>query len=158
MSNRDKTSVLPHCLRCPNELHCCSRASTIVVMPDEVDKIVQRTGRSDLLKAETSTLFTIVKIPGEPCPFLSQDRLCSIYDIRPRDCRSWPLTFNREANGYVLDMGCPAAQRGCLSEQFLTASRVVLSSIESPLRHTFVELVHRDGLPLVAIEQAEEAP
>ena len=31
-----------------------------------------------------------------PCPFLGEDNLCSIYDIRPKACREFPHTDRKE--------------------------------------------------------------
>jgi len=47
-----------------------------------------------------------------PCPFLSDDNRCGIYDIRPLDCRSFPLipAFDLEGDiGFRVDGECPSA-------------------------------------------------
>lgn len=31
-----------------------------------------------------------------PCPFLGEDNLCSIYDIRPKACREFPHTDRKK--------------------------------------------------------------
>jgi hypothetical protein len=103
------------------------------------------------LQKEDNGLFTIVKKSGEACPFLTANGLCGIYDIRPIDCRSWPLTLNREAleeESYLVDAECPATQKSGLSEDFIQASKLVLGRIEPASRNSFVQLVHRDNLPL----------
>lgn len=30
--------------------------------------------------------------PKQPCPFLGEDNYCSIYEVRPSDCRRFPYT------------------------------------------------------------------
>jgi uncharacterized protein len=51
-----------------------------------------------------------------PCHFLGKDNLCTIYEIRPRDCRGFPHTHNRNfANSTTVNIQnleyCPATFR-----------------------------------------------
>jgi Fe-S-cluster containining protein len=151
-STEDPNSLHEFCSVCPKTTHCCFRASTIVVLPKEAETISQRTMSSELLQKEEDGLFTIVKKSGEACPFLTANGLCGIYDIRPIDCRSWPLTLNKELKPekYVMDAACLAVQNGGLSRDFIQASKIVLSHIEPTSRNSFIRLVHRDNLPLKA--------
>lgn len=146
-ARRDPNSLYFHCRICPKENHCCYRAPTIVVLPEEAKLLVERTGRADLLIDEGDGFFSIKKEPGEPCPFLTEERLCGVYDIRPIDCRSWPLTLNATANPQeqlLEDLDCPPVQQRALSKGFEKASQVILSKIPEKYRRRFVELVHRD--------------
>jgi len=143
----DPNSLYVHCRVCPKENHCCYRAPTIVVLPQEAKLLIERTGRPDLLIAEGDGFFSIKKAPGEPCPFLTEERLCGVYHIRPIDCRSWPLTLNISANPeeqLLEDLGCPPVQQRALSKGFEKASQVILSKIPEKYRRKFTELVHRD--------------
>jgi Fe-S-cluster containining protein len=120
---------------------------TIVVLPKEAEKIIERTGRRDLLQQEERGLFTIKKEKNRGCPFLNSGRLCSIYDIRPTDCRSWPLTMDLNANPrgtYLVDVACPPAQSAHLEKSFCDAARKSLNAIPVKLRRSFVNLVYRD--------------
>ncbi len=135
---------------------------TIVVLPQEAEKIIARTGRADLLQQEEAGLFTVKKEKGRPCPFLTPDRLCGIYDIRPTDCRSWPLTMDKTANplgGYLVDADCPAAENAHLEKKFCDAARNSLNEIPADLRQTFVKLVYRDfnTLPLQQYQNGSKA-
>lgn len=153
----EPTSLYQHCKTCIEDRHCCFRASTIVVLPGEAEKIIEETGRADLLQEEENGLFTIVKELGKPCPFLSPGRLCTIYPYRPVDCKSWPLTLDDpESAGYVVDLGCPAAEASALDSRFIAAAVDMLSAIDPAKRSTFVKLVHRDPLPLQSIELSAE--
>ena len=151
----DLTSLYDSCKVCPKSSHCCYRASTIVVLPNEAKMIIERVGSNEYLNTEANGIFTISKKAGEACPFLTVDGLCGIYDIRPTDCRSWPITFDRASarHQYVCDMGCPAVQENTLQSEFVEAAQRVLQQIDSNLRSCFVELVHRDALPLVPLRR-----
>lgn len=143
----DDNSLYSHCRNCPKETHCCYRAPTIVVLPNEAAKLIERTKRPDLFVPEEGGLYSIKKTTGSPCPFLTKDNLCGVYDIRPIDCRSWPLTLNlaTETKGDLLeDADCPAVQNGALTARFVQAARKTLSKIPVLLRSFFVKLVHRD--------------
>jgi Fe-S-cluster containining protein len=143
----DPNSLYFHCRICPKENHCCYRAPTIVVLPEEAKLLLERTGRPDLLIDEGDGFFSIKKAPGEPCPFLTEERLCGVYGIWPIDCRSWPLTLNVAANPQeqlVEDLGCPPVQQRQLSRGFEQAAQLILSKIPEKYRKKFVSLVHRD--------------
>jgi Fe-S-cluster containining protein len=116
-------------------------------LPEEAKLLIERTGRPELLIDEGEGFFSIKKAPGAPCPFLTEERLCGVYDIRPIDCRSWPLTLNATASPQeqlLEDLDCPPVQQRALSKGFEKASQVILSTIPEKHRERFVELVHRD--------------
>lgn len=35
--------------------------------------------------------FTILRMDAPQCPFLTEDRRCSIYPVRPKQCATWPF-------------------------------------------------------------------
>lgn len=77
------------CRHCAN---CCKVVSPLL-QPDECDRLADHLGlpteqfiRDHLVKAENEDGYLFK--PG-PCPFLSDDS-CTIYAIRPKDCRSYP--------------------------------------------------------------------
>lgn len=150
----DKNCLYEFCKSCSKDRHCCFRASTIVVLPDEASRIIERTGRKDYLLDESDGLLTILKL-RDRCPFLTAERLCGIYDIRPIDCRSWPITLSlcpelSKDIKYIIDMGCPAAQQNALSNEFISAAKQILGKIDLSIRLNFIKLVYRDqySLPL----------
>jgi Fe-S-cluster containining protein len=143
----DPNSLYFHCRICPKENHCCYRAPTIVVLPEEAKVLIERTQRPDLLVEEGDGFFSIKKDAGDPCPFLTHENLCGVYAIRPIDCRSWPLTLNTAANPQeqlIEDVGCPPVQQNKLTSGFEKAAQAILSKIPAKYRRTFVALVHRD--------------
>lgn len=147
VAKHDPNSLYHFCRTCPTTRHCCFRAATIIALPHEAEQIIARTGRADLLLQEEKGFFTIEKEIGRPCPFLTPDRLCGIYEIRPTDCRSWPLTMDKTADpfgDYLVDANCQAAENAHLEERFCIAARNSLERIPAHLRQTFVKLVYRD--------------
>jgi Fe-S-cluster containining protein len=161
VARHDPSSLYHICRSCPPKRHCCFRAATIVVLPEEAVRIVARTGAPDLLNREDDGLYTIKKVQGLACPFLTPDRLCGIYDIRPTDCHSWPLTMDKSANphgNYLVDADCPAADNAHLEKKFCKAARRSLEHIPANLRQTFVKLVYRDFhiLPLQPYQDKHE--
>ena len=85
------------CLQCAN---CCKTLSPIVKTPD-IERIA-----SHLRLKQSDFINRYVKIDEDgdyvfnstPCPFLAEDNYCSIYDVRPRDCRDYPHT---QKQGFV---------------------------------------------------------
>ncbi|MEQ8927857.1 MAG: YkgJ family cysteine cluster protein [Fulvivirga sp.] len=50
---------------------------------------------------------------GSPCPFLTEDNFCSVYEIRPKACRDYPHTNRKKMSGilhltYKNTLVCPA--------------------------------------------------
>ncbi len=142
----DPNSLYHVCKSCPKSNHCCHRATTIVALPHEAQTIIEHTGRRDLLIAQSSGLYTIRKEIGKPCPFLTPTGLCSIYEIRPTDCRSWPITLAKKINGaqYSVDSVCPAVARNELSATFLHAATDALGRVHPEMQKEYISLVHRD--------------
>jgi len=79
------------CLDCAN---CCSSLPVLLTQKDS-----QRLAKTLQLKtAEFETLYTTQDEDGDtvlkesPCPFLLQNKHCSIYENRPLACRDFPHT------------------------------------------------------------------
>ena len=78
---------------------CCTGAPGFVwVSEEEIAAIAEALGEPDLEKFEQ--LFvrqvkdrkSLVEFPNGDCVFFdSQRRLCRVYDVRPRQCRTWPF-------------------------------------------------------------------
>ncbi|MCE7736116.1 MAG: YkgJ family cysteine cluster protein [Candidatus Heimdallarchaeota archaeon] len=52
---------------------------------------------------------------GEPCMYLGEDKQCTIYDIRPTICRTYPILWQEPEDSndlqYFLDIACPLTYR-----------------------------------------------
>lgn len=151
----DLDSISDHCATCPSSKHCCYRAKTIVVLRDEVERIIDATRRPEVLEKQCDDVYIIKKDAGQPCPFLTPHGTCGIYDIRPRDCRTWPITHaDPPRHGhYSADSNCPAVAADVLPSEFLEHAIKTLWSIPKPMRAKYAQLVHRDEavLPLKAV-------
>jgi Fe-S-cluster containining protein len=100
------------CTRCAN---CCKTMDT-KVRPADAQRIAGHLG------IETDEFIEKYlaedddgdrKFRQKPCPFLGEDNLCSIYEVRPTDCREYPHT---DKEGFVFRtmghannaLNCPA--------------------------------------------------
>jgi uncharacterized protein len=106
------------CTRCG---HCCTGAPGYVwVNEEEVADIARHLGQTP---AEVEALFTRVvgrrrslrERPNGECIFYDQQAGCTIYPVRPRQCRTWPFW---ESNVVTPDAWertceiCPGSGRG----------------------------------------------
>jgi len=104
-----------NCLSCAN---CCKTTSPIVTDRD-IDRIAKH------LKLKPSALVAqYLRVDEDqdyvfktaPCPFLEPDNRCSIYDVRPTACRTYPHTDRKKFQQlteltYKNSFICPAVQR-----------------------------------------------
>jgi len=79
------------CTKCAN---CCKTYSPRFKTPD-----IKRIAKNLKMKEGTfiETYLTLDNegdyvVKSTPCPFLGDDNLCTIYDIRPSDCHRFPYT------------------------------------------------------------------
>ena len=79
------------CLQCAN---CCKNYSPRFKTPD-----IKRISKSlKLRESELIDRYLYLDSDGDyvvktkPCPFLGTDNACSIYEVRPSDCRRFPYT------------------------------------------------------------------
>ncbi|MBB6459213.1 YkgJ family cysteine cluster protein [Flammeovirga kamogawensis] len=85
------------CLSCAN---CCKTISPVVTATD-----VRRIAKHLRIK-ETEVLSEYMSVDSDgdyvmnrqPCPFLEDNNECSIYDVRPKACKEYPLTQNKGFN------------------------------------------------------------
>jgi Fe-S-cluster containining protein len=86
------------CTRCAN---CCKTAAVSLDDAD-IDRIATHLGISrDKLIAAYLAAYPVegrYHMATMPCPFLGSDDRCTIYDVRPEICRSYP---NTECDGFA---------------------------------------------------------
>ena len=79
------------CLQCAN---CCKNYSPRFKTPD----IKRISKHLKMRESDFIEKYLVVDEDGDfvanvkPCPFLASDNFCSIYEIRPSDCRRFPYT------------------------------------------------------------------
>ena len=89
----ESVSAAIDCTACGN----CCRTLQIVVHSQDIARLAKRlemtiaafTERYVGVADDGSTYFS----QGPPCPFLSPDGPCTVYEDRPRACQKYPLTF-----------------------------------------------------------------
>lgn len=109
------------CTQCGN---CCTGPPGYVfVTPTEVGKIAEFLGRADGALKPTElrrvgARLSLTERRNGDCHFLKSDngkRICSIYPVRPLQCRSWPFwDSNLESPADWADAGrtCPGIDHG----------------------------------------------
>lgn len=151
----DNKSSISQCESCPKNINCCTRSDNIVVFPYEREIIISNTGREDCFKLDVeSGLFLINHENGSPCPFLTSDFRCGIYELRPLDCKTWPITLDIKTKSYVADTACPAYQEG-LSDSFLLNAKKMLEGIHPDYIKAFSELAVA-GFNLLSISKIKK--
>jgi Fe-S-cluster containining protein len=126
--------IFPFCKACPR--NCCY-IGAVNVLPGEYRQIVERTGREDVFKPHND-YYIIDKKKGEPCPFLGRDGVtCTIQDIKPADCKVWPLYFDErgEPEHNLISPACPA--HAFLPENYIQTLRNDLREIPENLREDY---------------------
>jgi uncharacterized protein len=103
-------------IQCTECAHCCLALGPRLNETD-IDRIADhlRIKNSDFtvkyLKCDEDGDLVFNKIP---CPFIGSDKLCSIYDERPRACKNYPHTDEKNIQGklqqlLINTLYCPAA-------------------------------------------------
>ena len=106
------------CTRCGN---CCTGEPGFVWLDEgEIEAIAERL---QVEIAEVIGLYTKLlprgrslkeKLDGD-CVFFERDKGCTLYDIRPRQCRTWPFwesNLRTPEDWQRVQRGCPGAGRG----------------------------------------------
>jgi len=99
------------CQQCAN---CCKRMTPVYTFP-EISRLADHLGITDLEYSDkylgkTSNGDIINR--KQPCHFLDKNNRCTVYEIRPKSCRGFPYThqkdFNRRLNTHLQNLDyCP---------------------------------------------------
>ena len=87
--------------------HACSRCchNTEMELTDrDIERIVKG-GHTDFYLEINGSY--VLKNSGGSCVFLGDDGRCSIYRIRPKGCRLYPLVMGMPSRRWGLDHKCP---------------------------------------------------
>lgn len=98
------------CMSCAN----CCRTMLVSVHPGDVPRLARRLRITEAAFEERYLAVSPERekvIAESPCPFL-QGSVCSVYDVRPRDCREFPHLLkgdfrSRSAATYTNAADCP---------------------------------------------------
>jgi Fe-S-cluster containining protein len=92
------------CKGCTTTNDCCTGKviDRGILTPDEVNNICLKTGlRASDFTITTNTYFANIKLINNKCYFYKFNK-CTIYNIRPLDCRLFPFDIKRNENGELI--------------------------------------------------------
>ncbi len=122
------------CTQCGN---CCTGAEGVVwVTQEEQQKIAEYIGKSiGEMKLEHTRLVgrrtSLKEFANGDCTFFDgQGRGCTIYPVRPRQCRTWPFwdsNLETPEDWEAIKPGCPGAGQGKLHQiEHIEAQKAVI--------------------------------
>ena len=89
--------------------------------------------------------FVFADITDGECPFLDKDLHCIIQDVKPLDCRSYPIVAIYSDNDkieFIFDDTCPAFEN--LSKEFVSkAKKIALKSVKSFSKEVYIDWLKR---------------
>lgn len=145
-------NIFPYCKACPR--NCCY-IGAVNVLTSEYEKIIERTGRKDVFKAEDG-YYIINKKKGEACPFLEKDGFtCSIQDIKPLDCQVWPIYLGKDGNieDVSISHECPASK--FMDKSYIDELKQKLPLFPSELRKKFYDDLERFNYEVTPLKKAD---
>lgn len=132
--------------------NCCARFYA-VLLPEEEDEFRDTAFE---VKTRRGTVKCIGSQRGKPCPYLSREGYCTVYEKRPLDCRLWPvivyIDFNTRERVVYLDLECPAVREGKLPKELIEKIIEAIKSVHlsdewlekytlAPWPNNFVEIL-----------------
>nr|VFK39954.1 MAG: Putative zinc- or iron-chelating domain-containing protein [Candidatus Kentron sp. SD]VFK45381.1 MAG: Putative zinc- or iron-chelating domain-containing protein [Candidatus Kentron sp. SD]VFK79537.1 MAG: Putative zinc- or iron-chelating domain-containing protein [Candidatus Kentron sp. SD] len=152
------TSLLPHCRPCGSQ---CCRYSSPIISPDEKECIVASCGKDLFIEQSTpgGSYFVIGRTAdgnlrqidqrveeSSPCGYLASDGSCTIHQIKPLDCRAYPLRAIPSATAGEVEWRfhrvCPATS--FIDNRFLPAVRIVaLASLRRFTTETYMDWLYK---------------
>lgn len=128
------TSLLPACKQCSD--NCCMWGPIIFLSGEwdavralatdgDAEMAARLRGAENLMVPhDGGRLLVLNKAQGKVCPFLTEARLCSIYEQRPRDCKIWPLYYPSfdEPHAFTVSSRCPAVGNCHFTPGFVQAA------------------------------------
>jgi Fe-S-cluster containining protein len=106
------------CTQCGD---CCTGAPGYVwVTQEEIDALAAQLGmNAEAFEAKyvrrVGVRRSLVEFPNGDCVFLDGQRRCTVYDARPRQCRTWPFwesNLKTPASWKRTCQACPGCGRG----------------------------------------------
>jgi len=111
------------CTRCGN---CCTGAGTVRFDDAEEAQVAQHLElsldafRARYLRRLPDGEYSLIDKPSTDCIFLDREEGCTIYTVRPRQCRTWPFwrgNIATPAHWKSAAEGCPGMNQGPLHAQ-----------------------------------------
>ena len=120
----------PYCKKCKGL--CCKVPYVAFLTPRDIERISKKTLCLNFYLKWGS--FYFMRIKNNKCIFYDEiNQSCSIYDVRPLDCRSYPLLCRYNDNRKLtwrIDFNCPVANF-LPSSRIIQMKKVVLTELQS---------------------------
>lgn len=111
------------CTQCGN---CCTGAPGYVWINDgEILALAKRLGldeatfRRKYTRAVGKRGISLTEKPNNDCVFFTKGKGCSVYEDRPKQCRTWPFwqpLLAKRSDWDAASEGCPGMNRGTLHD------------------------------------------
>lgn len=99
--------------------NCCTRFYA-VLLPEEEEEFKDTAFEVETQRGKVKC---IGSRDGKPCPYLSREGYCTVYEKRPLDCRIWPVVvyvdFKTGERVVYLDLECPAVREGKIPSELI---------------------------------------
>jgi len=142
------------CSRCSD--NCCTRFYA-VLLPEEEEEFKES---SFEIETGRGAVRCIGSVGGKPCPYLSKEGYCTVYERRPLDCRLWPVLvyvdFSTRERVIYLDLECPAVKEGKVSASLI--KQIVKALMEIDFDEEWLEKYTLAPWPNNLIEIARYKP
>ncbi|MDA1263919.1 MAG: YkgJ family cysteine cluster protein [Planctomycetota bacterium] len=110
------------CFSCTQCGNCCRNNGEyryVYLMPPEVTALAEHLEltQAEFLErwCERDEGWTVLRMDLPQCPFLSAEGSCTVYSVRPRQCRTWPFwmeNLESEASWKAAKTICPGMDTG----------------------------------------------
>ena len=137
-----KINALKNCVNC--NICCSSPYGSPFILEEEVKKIQEYSkekGLNDKL-IPVDNHFEIEKKDNGDCGYLNEQGLCDIYEVRPLDCRIFPLGFTQTGGVGVCEI-CPEKEN--LSDIFLETAPKTLIKYFGHIKDKLIEQSTKGG-------------
>ena len=148
----NKQGTYGHCSHCKAKINCCcdfdNEIDNIVTTQQEKELIVNKLGKGveKYFAPINEEAYNILSVKGV-CPFYKNK--CTIYDIRPSDCKLFPYDL-KEINGkyYLIKYDLPCGSKKVnesVNEIIKTLSKIIKTytnkKIEEKVNHLKYEII-----------------
>lgn len=140
--NKDKLSLWQICNDCG--ARCCTEKGAPIVFPEEVDIIrefLEKNKLPDHIKPIPGSENFSIPRAELGCPYLQEGK-CSIQEVKPLDCRVYPIGLSKSMRGGI-DEGCPA--KHLLSNQYKNLAQQALDQLSPERKKAFLQQSNNAG-------------
>ena len=119
---------------------CCKETGPAIVFANEVEKIVAQ-GKGNFMQYVEGTDCYIIPRDEKGCPYLEKGN-CSIQEVKPLDCRIYPLGLNENLQLGISD-DCPA--KHLLGEDYLAKAEKLIAILTDEEKKLHSQISKSDG-------------